>query len=104
MAMKTRHEEPVGRTLVDSMRRPSGMTLDLRPRQLRDEDKSCGNQPAYIRVIYRRLSLLMSRLIAVYLNKESAGPPKACEDVLRPGRRMLFIYRSGNVLTQGLTG
>jgi len=32
------------------------MTLDLRERQLHDEDKSCGNQPAHIRVIYRRLS------------------------------------------------
>lgn len=33
-----------------------GMTLDTRQRQLHDEDKSCGNQPAYIRMIYRRLS------------------------------------------------
>jgi hypothetical protein len=32
------------------------MTLDVRQRQLHDEDKSCGIQPAYIRVIYRRLS------------------------------------------------
>jgi hypothetical protein len=32
------------------------MTLDTRQRQLHDEDKSCGTQPAYIRVIYRRLS------------------------------------------------
>jgi hypothetical protein len=32
------------------------MTLDSRQRQLHDEDKSCGIQPAYIRVIYRRLS------------------------------------------------
>lgn len=32
------------------------MTLDTRQRQLHDEDKSCGSQPAYIRVIYRRLS------------------------------------------------
>jgi hypothetical protein len=32
------------------------MTLDTRQRQLRDEDKSCGIQPAYIRMIYRRLS------------------------------------------------
>ena len=32
------------------------MTLDIRQRQLHDEDKSCGIQPAYIRVIYRRLS------------------------------------------------
>jgi len=31
------------------------MTLDTRQRQLHDEDKSCGIQPAYIRVIYRRL-------------------------------------------------
>ena len=34
------------------------LTLDFRQRQLHDEDKSCGIQPAYIRVIYRRLSLL----------------------------------------------
>ena len=34
------------------------MTLDTRQRQLHDEDKSCGTQPAYIREIYRRLSLL----------------------------------------------
>jgi hypothetical protein len=34
------------------------MILDFRQRQLHDEDKSCGIQPAYIRVIYRRLSLL----------------------------------------------
>lgn len=32
------------------------MTLDFRQRQLHDEDKSCGIQPAYIRVIDRRLS------------------------------------------------
>jgi hypothetical protein len=32
------------------------MTLDTRQRQLHDEDKSCGTQPAYIRMIYRRLS------------------------------------------------
>ena len=32
------------------------MTLAFRQRQLHDEDKSCGIQPAYIRVIYRRLS------------------------------------------------
>ncbi len=32
------------------------MTLDTRQRQLHDEDKSCGSQPAYIRMIYRRLS------------------------------------------------
>jgi hypothetical protein len=30
------------------------MTLETRQRQLHDEDKSCGIQPAYIRVIYRR--------------------------------------------------
>ena len=34
------------------------LTLEDRERQLHDEDKSCGIQPAYIRVIYRRLSLL----------------------------------------------
>ena len=31
-----------------------GLTPELRPRQLRDEAKSCGNQPANIRVINRR--------------------------------------------------
>jgi hypothetical protein len=35
----------------------SRMTLDFRQRQLHDEDKSCGIQPAYIRVINRRLSV-----------------------------------------------
>ncbi len=78
--MKTGHEEPVGRTLDDTMRHLTRMTLATRPRQLRDEDKSCGNQPAYIRVIYRRLSLLVSCLIPYTL------------------------IRSWNVLTQGLTG
>jgi hypothetical protein len=34
------------------------LTPDFRQRQLHDEDKSCGIQPAYIRVIYRRLLLL----------------------------------------------
>jgi hypothetical protein len=34
------------------------MALVIRQRKLQDEDKSCGTQPAYIRVIYRRLSLL----------------------------------------------
>ena len=32
------------------------MILESRQRQLHDEDKSCGTQPAYIRMIYRRLS------------------------------------------------
>jgi hypothetical protein len=32
------------------------MTLETRQRQLHDEDKSCGIQPAYIRMIYRRFS------------------------------------------------
>jgi len=32
------------------------MTLDTRQRQLHDADKACGIQPAYIRMIYRRLS------------------------------------------------
>ena len=32
----------------------AGRTLEFRPRQLRDEAKSCGSQPANIRVIYRR--------------------------------------------------
>ena len=34
------------------------LIFDFRQRQLHDEDKSCGIQPAHIRVIYRRLSLL----------------------------------------------
>ena len=42
------YEAPVYRT-----------TLDARQRQLHDEDKSCGIQPAHIRVIYRRLLLLL---------------------------------------------
>jgi len=49
----------MGRILEPAIRRPYGMTLEVRPRQLRDEDKSCGTQPAHIRVIDRRLSLLM---------------------------------------------
>jgi len=77
--MKGRHEEPVGRTLERFKRHPYGMTLEARPRQLRDEDKSCGTQPAHIRVIYRRLSLLMSRLIAACLIKEFVGYWKATE-------------------------
>ena len=32
------------------------MILETRQRQLHDEDKSCGIQPAYIRMIYRRFS------------------------------------------------
>jgi hypothetical protein len=32
----------------------AGRTPEFRPRQLRDEAKSCGSQPANIRVIYRR--------------------------------------------------
>lgn len=53
------HEGPMGRILEAPMRHPYGMTLASRPRQLHDEDKSCGTQPAHIRVIDRRLSLLM---------------------------------------------
>jgi hypothetical protein len=34
------------------------MTLDTRQRQLHDEDKSCGIQPAHIRMIYRRPKFL----------------------------------------------
>ena len=67
------------------------MTLANRPRQLRDEDKSCGTQPAYIRVIYRRLLLLMSCLIAVCFYKESAGPPKAREGFSGPADK-LYLY------------
>lgn len=53
------HEGPMGRILEAPMRHPYGMTLASRPRQLHDEDKSCGIQPAHIRVIDRRLLLLM---------------------------------------------
>ena len=89
--MKTGHEEPMRRTLESTMRRLKWMTLVLRPRQLRDEDKSCGTQPAYIRVIYRRLLLLMSCLIAICLYKESAGPPKACEGFSGPADKF-YLY------------
>jgi hypothetical protein len=47
-----RHEAPV--CPADSLGRKTRMTLETRQRQLHDEDKSCGIQPAYIRVIYRR--------------------------------------------------
>jgi hypothetical protein len=47
-----RHEAPV--CPADSPGRKTRMTLETRQRQLHDEDKSCGIQPAYIRVIYRR--------------------------------------------------
>jgi hypothetical protein len=36
------------------MDKPAGQTPETRPRQLRDEAKSCGTQPANIRVINRR--------------------------------------------------
>jgi len=36
------------------MDKPYGRTPETRPRQLRDEAKSCGTQPANIRVINRR--------------------------------------------------
>lgn len=90
-AMQTGHEEPMRRTLEPTMRHLNWMTLALRPRQLRDEDKSCGTQPAYIRVIYRRQLLLMSCLIAVCLNKESAGPPKAREGFSGPADEF-YLY------------
>jgi hypothetical protein len=38
------------------MDKPAGRTPETRPRQLRDEAKSCGTQPANIRVINRRKS------------------------------------------------
>lgn len=45
------------------------MILETRQRQLHDEDKSCGIQPAYIRMIYRRFS--SCTLTRVYgLNKK----------------------------------
>jgi hypothetical protein len=47
------------------------MTLDTRQRQLHDEDKSCGTQPAYIRMIYRRLS--SCALTEIYGFKKKGG-------------------------------
>jgi hypothetical protein len=47
------------------------MTLETRQRQLHDEDKSCGIQPAYIRVIYRRLSAAV--LTQVHCSKGDYG-------------------------------
>jgi hypothetical protein len=46
------------------------MTLDTRQRQLHDEDKSCGTQPAYIRVIYRRLRSCALTRISSFNKKE----------------------------------
>jgi hypothetical protein len=55
-----RHEGLSWRTLGYTKKDfPMGITLDARERQLRDEDKSCGSQPAHIRVIYRRAMPLM---------------------------------------------
>jgi hypothetical protein len=51
-AQRTGMENPRFRLEAPEIR----MTLDTRQRQLHDEDKSCGIQPAYIRMIYRRLS------------------------------------------------
>ena len=54
------HEEPVWRILGNSYETHDDMvTLDYRSRQLRDEDISGVNQHAYIRLIYRRYSLLV---------------------------------------------
>ncbi len=44
----------VRRTLGQSHGSGESRTPDSRQRQLRDQGKSCGNQPAYIRMIYRR--------------------------------------------------
>lgn len=83
----------MGRILEAPMRRPYGMTLASRPRQLHDEDKSCGSQPAHIRMINRRLSLLMFCLTPYASNKESARPPKECEGF--SGQADNSIYRFG---------
>jgi hypothetical protein len=53
------HEEPGWRILATSKRLLIWTTLDLRPRQLRDEGMSGVNQHAYIRLIYRRFVLLV---------------------------------------------
>ncbi|MBW2174670.1 MAG: hypothetical protein JRF64_08535 [Deltaproteobacteria bacterium] len=54
------HEEPVWRILGNYYETHDDMvTLDDRSRQLRDEDISGVNQHAYIRLIYRRYSLLV---------------------------------------------
>ena len=51
----SRQEWPGGRILGPPMRRRfNPVTLDYRARQLHDEAKSGGIQPAYIRVIDRR--------------------------------------------------
>jgi len=64
--IKTGQEKPVWRILEWAIRNSfEGIILDFRQRQLCDEDKSCGTQPAYIRVIYRRLSLLMPCLLLI---------------------------------------
>jgi len=50
------YKEQVWRILDAGFEAPvRGMTLVTRQRQLHDEDKSCGTQPAYIRVICRRI-------------------------------------------------
>ncbi len=55
-----RAEEANGRTLVRAIwLLPWRMIRDLRERQLHDEGKSCGIQPAYIRVIKRRFKPLL---------------------------------------------
>jgi len=63
--------EPVRRTLEAARRLlDKRMTLDFRVRKLRDEMRSGGIQPAYIRVINRRLTLLMPCLKRVINPKE----------------------------------
>jgi hypothetical protein len=49
------------------------MTLDTRQRQLHDEDKSCGIQPAYIRMIYRRLSSCALTRIRGFKKRKKGG-------------------------------
>jgi hypothetical protein len=72
------HEGHGRRNLGVTMRYPYRKTLDVRQRQLRDEDKSCGNQPAYIRLINRRLTLLChicSNKVLVYSAREMEVSP-----------------------------
>jgi hypothetical protein len=52
--LRSGHEGPVWRILVSTWWLPSGMTHELRERQLRDVDRSGGTQPAHLRLIYRR--------------------------------------------------
>lgn len=102
--MKQRHEKKQRRTLGKS-KRLSGdrKTLDFRERQLRDEDKSCGNQPANIREIDRRINLLMSEIIAYKKSNLFASPTKVIEGFYGLANKFLIIKRR-RVIVKDLTG